>query len=102
MCLSNSWRVSVLSQLCCRKLLFFCEAGQRPISLWMEGPADGIALLSTTLEKLEQATAKQMARESLVSQVTVPKMLMRPKQEFRRFTLRYLSVGSRMITAEGQ
>jgi hypothetical protein len=29
-------------------------------------------------------------------------MLMRPKQEFRRFTLRYLSVGSRMITAEGQ
>ena len=32
----------------------------------MEGPANGIALLSATLEKFEQATAKQMARESLV------------------------------------
>ncbi|MFZ8894958.1 MAG: hypothetical protein ACO3QB_09300 [bacterium] len=80
----------------------FWEVGQRPISLWMEGPAEGIALLSATLEKLEQATAKQMAGESLVSKVAVPNMLMRPKQEFRRFTLRYLSVGSRMITAEGQ
>ena len=80
----------------------FWEVGQRPILLWMEGPAEGIALLSATLEKLEQATAKQMAGESLVSKVAVPNMLMRPKQEFRRFTLRYLSVSSRMITAEGQ
>ena len=80
----------------------FWEMGQRPISLWMEGPAEGIALLSATLEKLEQAAAKQIAGESLVPQVAVPNMLMRPKQEFRRFTLRYLSVGPRTITAEGQ
>ena len=58
----------------------------------MEGPAEGITLLNATLEKLEQAIAKQMAGESLVPQVAVPNMLMRPKQEFRRFTLRYLSV----------
>ena len=58
-------------------------------------------MLSATLEKLEQATAKQMAGESLIPKVAVP-MLMRPKQEFRRFTLRYLSVGPRTITAEGQ
>lgn len=70
----------------------FWEVAQRPISLWMEGPAEGITLLSATLEKLEQAIAKQMAGESLVPQVAVPNMLMRPKQEFRRFTLRYLSV----------
>ena len=38
----------------------------------------------------------------MVPQVAVPNMLMRPKQEFRRFTLRYLSVGPRTITAEGQ
>ena len=44
-----------------------------------KGP-EGIALLSATLEKLEQAAAKQMAGESLVPQVAVP-MLMRPKQE---------------------
>ena len=59
-------------------------------------------MLSATLEKLEQAAAKQLAGESLVPQVAVPNMLMRPKQEFRRFTLRYLSVGPRTITAEGQ
>ena len=80
----------------------FWEMGQRPISLWMEGPAEGIALLSATLEKLEQAAAKQIAGESLVPQVAVPNMLVRPKQEVRRFTLRYLSVGPRTITAEGQ
>ena len=79
----------------------FWEMGQRPISLWMEGPAEGTALLSATLEKLEQAAAKQMAGESLIPKVAVP-MLMRPKQEFRRFTLRYLSVGPRTITAEEQ
>ena len=79
----------------------FWEMGQRPISIWMEGPAEGIALLSATLEKLEQATAKQMVGESLIPKVAVP-MLMRPKQEFRRFILRYLSVGPRTITAEGQ
>ena len=53
----------------------FWEMGQRPI-LWMEGPAEGIALLSATLEKLEQAAAKQMAGESLIPKVAVP-MLMR-------------------------
>ena len=68
----------------------------------MEGPANGIALLSATLEKFEQATAKQMARESLVPQVAVPKMLMRPKQKFRCFTLHCLHVGSQTITVEGQ
>ncbi len=76
-------------------------ASARFRSGWKE-PAEGIALLSATLEKLEQAAAKQMAGESLVPQVAVPNMLMRPKQEFRRFTLRYLSVGPRTITAEEQ
>ena len=79
----------------------FWEMGQCPISIWMEGPAEGIALLSATLEKLEQATAKQMVGESSISKVAVS-MLMRPKQEFRRFILRYLSVDPRTITAEGQ
>ena len=43
-----------------------------------------------------------MAGKPLVPQVVVSKMLIRPKQKFRRFTLRCLYAGSQTTTVDRQ